>query len=58
MNVILVGAECAPWSKTGKLHDMAYALPMSTTNDGTGSMLDNSGLHVARGLMLPQQQDN
>ncbi|KAG0494726.1 hypothetical protein HPP92_005720 [Vanilla planifolia] len=34
MNVILVAAECAPWSKTGGLGDVAGALPKALANRG------------------------
>lgn len=34
MNVILVAAECAPWSKTGGLGDVAGALPKSLARRG------------------------
>ncbi|XP_062205010.1 soluble starch synthase 2-1, chloroplastic/amyloplastic-like isoform X2 [Phragmites australis] len=34
MNVILVAAECAPWSKTGGLGDVAGALPKALARRG------------------------
>ncbi|XP_010234757.1 soluble starch synthase 2-1, chloroplastic/amyloplastic isoform X2 [Brachypodium distachyon] len=34
MNVILVAAECAPWSKTGGLGDVAGALPKALSKRG------------------------
>ncbi|CAK0787417.1 Soluble starch synthase 2-3, chloroplastic/amyloplastic [Coccomyxa viridis] len=34
MNVILVGAECAPWSKTGGLGDVMGALPKALARRG------------------------
>ncbi|CAH9067808.1 unnamed protein product [Cuscuta europaea] len=34
MNVILVSAECAPWSKTGGLGDVAGALPKALARRG------------------------
>lgn len=34
MNVILVAAECAPWSKTGGLGDVAGALPKALAQRG------------------------
>ncbi|XP_044467629.1 granule-bound starch synthase 2, chloroplastic/amyloplastic-like isoform X2 [Mangifera indica] len=34
MNIILVAAECAPWSKTGGLGDVAGALPKALTQRG------------------------
>ncbi|GKB93681.1 granule-bound starch synthase 2, chloroplastic/amyloplastic [Tanacetum coccineum] len=34
MNVILVSAECAPWSKTGGLGDVAGALPKALAQRG------------------------
>ena len=33
MNVVLVGAECAPWSKTGKLHQTILMLPCMSIPD-------------------------
>ena len=34
MNVIMVGAECAPWSKTGGLGDVMGALPKALARRG------------------------
>ena len=34
MNVIIVGAECAPWSKTGGLGDVMGALPQALASRG------------------------
>ena len=34
MNVVFVGAECAPWSKTGGLGDVMGALPKSMASRG------------------------
>jgi hypothetical protein len=34
MNVVLVGAECAPWSKTGGLGDVMGALPKALATRG------------------------
>ncbi|KAL7260911.1 hypothetical protein ACSBR1_006558 [Camellia fascicularis] len=34
MNIILVAAECAPWSKTGGLGDVARALPKALARRG------------------------
>lgn len=34
MNVVLVGAECAPWSKTGGLGDVMQALPKALAARG------------------------
>jgi len=34
MNVVMVGAECAPWSKTGGLGDVMFALPKALQRRG------------------------
>lgn len=34
MNVVFVGAECAPWSKTGGLGDVMHALPKALADRG------------------------
>lgn len=34
MNIIMVGAECAPWSKTGGLGDVMGALPKALAHRG------------------------
>ncbi|BDA42851.1 Granule-bound starch synthase 2, chloroplastic/amyloplastic [Coccomyxa sp. Obi] len=38
MNVVLVGAECAPWSKTGGLGDVMGALPKALARRGHRTM--------------------
>ena len=35
MNVVLVGAECAPWSKTGKLHQTIILIPSTEIPDSS-----------------------
>ncbi|GMH26982.1 hypothetical protein Nepgr_028825 [Nepenthes gracilis] len=39
MNVILIAAECAPWSKTGGLGDVAGALPKALARRGHRVMI-------------------
>jgi starch synthase len=34
MNIVMVGAECAPWSKTGGLGDVMGALPKALARRG------------------------
>jgi starch synthase len=34
MNIVMVGAECAPWSKTGGLGDVMGALPKAFARRG------------------------
>ncbi|KAK9844059.1 hypothetical protein WJX81_003138 [Elliptochloris bilobata] len=39
MNVVMVGAECAPWSKTGGLGDVMGALPKALARRGHRTMV-------------------
>ncbi|KAL4439933.1 hypothetical protein ABPG75_002934 [Micractinium tetrahymenae] len=67
MNVVMVGAECAPWSKTGGLGDVMQALPKALAARGHRVMVvaprykdytdvEDSGLNLQLRVFNEQQE--